>query len=289
MTQSMTGYGKSEVTINDSTVVIEIKSLNSKHLDVSVKMPAVYKHEELAVRKLLAKKLFRGKVEVCVFVDLTKSSSEYIINSSVIKNYYKQILELNKDLNISKNHNVVSTLMKLPNAIIKNTQSLDEKSWSNIYLGVEKALDNLILFRSKEGKELEKDILKRLNNISNYLEKTPDLANKKINVLKEKIKEKLINLDGLYDKSRFEQELLYYLEKQDINEEVVRLKAHVKYFKETLSIKGPKGKKLAFISQEIGREINTIGSKVGEVNIQKIVVEMKNELEKIKEQLLNIA
>tara|TARA_B100000674_G_scaffold325721_1_gene271579 strand:+ start:89 stop:958 length:870 start_codon:yes stop_codon:yes gene_type:complete len=289
MTQSMTGYGKSEVTINDSTVVIEIKSLNSKHLDVSVKMPAVYKHEELAVRKLLAKKLFRGKVEVCVFVDLTKSSSEYIINSSVIKNYYKQILELNKDLNISKNHNVVSTLMRLPNAIIKNTQSLDEKSWSNIYLGVEKALDNLILFRSKEGKELEKDILKRLNNISNYLEKTPDLANKKINVLKEKIKEKLINLDGLYDKSRFEQELLYYLEKQDINEEVVRLKAHVKYFKETLSIKGPKGKKLAFISQEIGREINTIGSKVGEVNIQKIVVEMKNELEKIKEQLLNIA
>ena len=285
----MTGYGKSEVTINDSTVVIEIKSLNSKHLDVSVKMPAVYKHEELAVRKLLAKKLFRGKVEVCVFVDLTKSSSEYIINSSVIKNYYKQILELNKDLNISKNHNVVSTLMRLPNAIIKNTQSLDEKSWSNIYLGVEKALDNLILFRSKEGKELEKDILKRLNNISNYLEKTPDLANKKINVLKEKIKEKLINLDGLYDKSRFEQELLYYLEKQDINEEVVRLKAHVKYFKETLSIKGPKGKKLAFISQEIGREINTIGSKVGEVNIQKIVVEMKNELEKIKEQLLNIA
>ena len=289
MTQSMTGYGKSELTINDSTVVIEIKSLNSKHLDVSVKMPAVYKHEELAVRKLLAKKLFRGKVEVCVFVDLTKSSSEYIINSSVIKNYYKQILELNKDLNISKNHNVVSTLMRLPNAIIKNTQSLDEKSWSNIYLGVEKALDNLILFRSKEGKELEKDILKRLNNISNYLEKTPDLANKKINVLKEKIKEKLINLDGLYDKSRFEQELLYYLEKQDINEEVVRLKAHVKYFKETLSIKGPKGKKLAFISQEIGREINTIGSKVGEVNIQKIVVEMKNELEKIKEQLLNIA
>ncbi len=289
MTQSMTGYGKSEVTINDSTVVIEIKSLNSKHLDVSVKMPAVYKHEELAVRKLLAKKLFRGKVEVCVFVDLTKSSSEYIINSSVIKNYYKQILELNKDLNISKNHNVVSTLMRLPNAIIKNTQSLDEKSWSNIYLGVEKALDNLILFRSKEGKELEKDILKRLNNISNYLEKTPDLANKKINVLKEKIKEKLINLDGLYDKSRFEQELLYYLEKQDINEEVVRLKAHVKYFKETLSIKGPKGKKLAFISQEIGREINTIGSKVGEVNIQKTVVEMKNELEKIKEQLLNIA
>ena len=285
----MTGYGKSEVTINDSTVVIEIKSLNSKHLDVSVKMPAVYKHEELAVRKLLAKKLFRGKVEVCVFVDLTKSSSEHIINSSLIKNYYKQILELNKDLNISKNHNVVSTLMRLPNAIIKNTQSLDEKSWSNIYLGVEKALDNLILFRSKEGKELEKDILKRLNNISNYLEKTPDLANKKINVLKEKIKEKLLNLDGLYDKSRFEQELLYYLEKQDINEEVVRLKAHVKYFKETLSIKGPKGKKLAFISQEIGREINTIGSKVGEVNIQKIVVEMKNELEKIKEQLLNIA
>ena len=179
--------------------------------------------------------------------------------------------------------------MRLPNAIIKNTQSLDEKSWSNIYLGVEKALDNLILFRSKEGKELEKDILKRLNNISNYLEKTPDLANKKINVLKEKIKEKLLNLDGLYDKSRFEQELLYYLEKQDINEEVVRLKAHVKYFKETLSIKGPKGKKLAFISQEIGREINTIGSKVGEVNIQKTVVEMKNELEKIKEQLLNIA
>jgi len=237
----------------------------------------------------LAKKLFRGKVEVCVFVDLTKSSSEHIINSSLIKNYYKQILELNKDLNISKNHNVVSTLMRLPNAIIKNTQSLDEKSWSNIYLGVEKALDNLILFRSKEGKELEKDILKRLNNISNYLEKTPDLANKKINVLKEKIKEKLLNLDGLYDKSRFEQELLYYLEKQDINEEVVRLKAHVKYFKETLSIKGPKGKKLAFISQEIGREINTIGSKVGEVNIQKIVVEMKNELEKIKEQLLNIA
>ena len=289
MTQSMTGYGKSEVTINDSTVVIEIKSLNSKHLDVSVKMPTIYKHEELAVRKLLAKKLFRGKVEVYVFVDLTKSSSEHIINSSAIKNYYKQILELNKDLNISKNHNVVSTLMRLPNAIIKNTQSLDETSWSNIYLGVEKALDNLILFRSKEGKELEKDILKRLNNISNYLEKTPDLANKKINVLKEKIKEKLLNLDDLYDKSRFEQELLYYLEKQDINEEVVRLRSHVKYFKETLSIKGPKGKKLGFISQEIGREINTIGSKIGEVNIQKIVVEMKNELEKIKEQLLNIA
>ena len=289
MTQSMTGYGKSEVTIDNSNVVIEIKSLNSKHLDISVKMPAIYNHEELTIRKLFAKKLFRGKVDISIWIDLTKDSSEHIINSSLVKNYYKQMLELNNDLNISKNNEMMSTLMRLPNAIIKNTQNLNEKRWSDIYLGVEEALDKLILFRSKEGKELEKDILKRLNNISNYIEKIPDLANKKNTVLKEKIKQKLLNLDDLYDKSRFEQELLYYLEKQDINEEVVRLKAHVKYFKETLSIKGPKGKKLAFISQEIGREINTIGSKIGEVNIQKIVVEMKNELEKIKEQLLNIA
>ena len=289
MTQSMTGYGKSEVIVNNLTVVIEIKSLNSKQLDVSIKMPAIYKHEELAIRKLLAKKLYRGKIEVFIYVEPTKDTSEYTINSPVVKNYHKQLLKLNNDLNVLKDHEIISTLMKLPNAIVKNSQNLDEKSWTNIYLGVEKAIDNLILFRKTEGKELEKDILKRLTNISIHLKKIPALANKKIHLIKEKFKKNLLDLNDIYDKSRFEQELLYYLEKQDINEEVVRLKSHIKYFKETVSVKGPKGKKLGFITQEIGREINTIGSKIGEANIQKIVVEMKNELEKIKEQLLNIA
>jgi len=289
MTQSMTGYGKSEVIVNNLTVVIEIKSLNSKQLDVSIKMPAIYKHEELAIRKLLAKKLYRGKIEVFIFVEPTKDTSEYTINSPVVKNYHKQLLKLNNDLNVLKDHEIISTLMKLPNAIVKNSQNLDEKSWTNIYLGVEKAIDNIILYRKAEGKELEKDILKRLTNISIHLKKTPTLANKKIHLIKEKFKKKLLDLNDIYDKSRFEQELLYYIEKQDINEEVVRLKSHIKYFKETVSVKGTKGKKLGFITQEIGREINTIGSKIGEANIQKIVVEMKNELEKIKEQLLNIA
>ena len=289
MTHSMTGYGKSEVVVNNLTVVIEIKSLNSKQLDVSIKMPAIYKHEELAIRKLLAKKLYRGKIEVFIYVEPTKDTSEYTINSPVVKNYHKQLLKLNNDLNVLKDHEIIPTLMKLPNAIVKNSQNLDEKSWTNIYLGVEKAIDNIILFRKTEGKELEKDILKRLTNISIHLKKIPDLANKKIHLIKEKFKKKLLDLNTIYDKSRFEQELLYYLEKQDINEEVVRLKSHIKYFKETVSVKGTKGKKLGFITQEIGREINTIGSKIGEANIQKIVVEMKNELEKIKEQLLNIA
>lgn len=289
MTHSMTGYGKSEVIVNNLTVVIEIKSLNSKQLDVSIKMPAIYKHEELAIRKLLAKKLYRGKIEVFIYVEPTKDTSEYTINSPVVKNYHKQLLKLNNDLNVLKDHEIIPTLMKLPNAIVKNSQNLDEKSWTNIYLGVEKAIDNIILFRKTEGKELEKDILKRLTNISIHLKKIPDLANKKIHLIKEKFKKKLLDLNTIYDKSRFEQELLYYLEKQDINEEVVRLKSHIKYFKETVSVKGTKGKKLGFITQEIGREINTIGSKIGEANIQKIVVEMKNELEKIKEQLLNIA
>ena len=289
MTQSMTGYGKSEVILNGLTIVIEIKSLNSKQLDVSIKMPAIYKHEELKIRKVLAKKLYRGKIEVFIFVEPPKDTSEYTINSPAIKNYHKQLLKLNNDLKILKNQEIIPTLMKLPNAIIKNSHNLDEKSWPNIYLSIEKAIDNLILFRKKEGKELEKDILKKLTNLSTCLKKIPDLTNKKIHLTKEKLKKKLLNLNELYDKSRFEQELIYYLEKQDINEEVVRLKSHIKYFKETVSIKEPKGKKLTFISQEIGREINTIGSKIGEVNIQKIVVEMKNELEKIKEQLLNIA
>lgn len=286
----MTGYGKSEVIVNNSTISIEIKSLNSKALDVSVKVPSVYKQEELAVRKLLTKKLSRGKVEVSVWVDQTKDSSEHVINAPAIKEYYKQILDLKNDLDIGDDSEIISSLIKLPSAIIKNTKKLDEESWENVYVGIEKALDNLILFRQKEGKELENDIVKKLNNISDYLEKIPDLANKKIDVLKEKIKEKILtlNLDNLYDNSRLEQELLYYLEKQDINEELVRLESHIKYFKDTVSLKEPKGKKLGFISQEIGREINTIGSKVGELNIQKIVVEMKNELEKIKEQLLNI-
>ena len=289
MTQSMTGYGKSEIILNGLTVGIEIKSLNSKQLDVSIKMPAIYKHEELKIRKVLAKKLYRGKIEVFIFVEPPKDTSEYTINSPAIKNYHKQLLKLNNDLKILKNQEIIPTLMKLPNAIIKNSHNLDEKSWPDIYLSIEKAIDNLILFRKKEGKELEKDILKKLTNLSTCLKKIPDLTNKKIHLTKEKLKKKLLNLNELYDKSRFEQELIYYLEKQDINEEVVRLKSHIKYFKETVSIKEPKGKKLAFISQEIGREINTIGSKIGEVNIQKIVVEMKNELEKIKEQLLNIA
>tara|TARA_B100000963_G_scaffold203480_1_gene177221 strand:+ start:20175 stop:21044 length:870 start_codon:yes stop_codon:yes gene_type:complete len=289
MTQSMTGYGKSEVILNGLTVVIEIKSLNSKQLDISIKMPAIYKHEELKIRKVLAKKLYRGKIEVFIFVEPPKDTYEYTINSPAIKNYHKQLLKLNNDLKILKNQEIIPTLIKLPNAIIKNSQNLDEKSWPNIYLSIEKAIDNLILFRKKEGKELEKDILKRLTNLSTCLKKIPNLTNKKIHLTKEKLKKKLLNLNELYDKSRFEQELIYYLEKQDINEEVVRLKSHIKYFKETVSIKEPKGKKLGFISQEIGREINTIGSKIGEVNIQKIVVEMKNELEKIKEQLLNIS
>tara|TARA_B100000427_G_scaffold270711_1_gene237429 strand:+ start:49 stop:924 length:876 start_codon:yes stop_codon:yes gene_type:complete len=290
MIQSMTGYGKAKIDLTNKNFTIEIKSLNSKQIDTHIKMSSVYKDKEIALRNLISKKLQRGKIELSIWAEDVESSKKHTLNNELINSYFTQITKITTKLNINSK-DIFASILKMPDVIQKGEVEAKENKneWHEIQKGINAAIADLLKFRIDEGRQLEIDIQSRIHKLTELLDKITPFAKKRIKKVKENLHKKITLIDAKnIDENRFEQELIYYLEKQDITEEQIRLNAHLKYFKDTISASSPNGKKLGFIGQEIGREINTIGSKSSDVNMQKIVVQMKDELEKIKEQISNV-
>ena len=290
MIQSMTGFGKTICELQGEKLNIEVKSLNSKQLDIYTRVPHIYKEKELEIRNLLKQKLDRGKVEFGIYIDRLEDEKTVSINKSVIINYYKQLKEITGELNIEQNEQLLPAIMRLPDTVKSEYDELDEEEWEKVIFCIREAITELISFRTHEGKVLEKDMIERVKMIELYLQQVEPLEKERINRIRQRLNNNLhefISADN-FDTNRLEQEIIFYLEKLDITEEEVRLKNHCEYFLENISKGSPIGKKLGFISQEMGREINTLGSKANDTGIQKLVIQMKNELEKIKEQLLNV-
>jgi uncharacterized protein (TIGR00255 family) len=290
MIKSMTGYGKAMAETPQKKITIEIKSLNSKQLDLITKLPWLYKEKEPEIRNLISQKLDRGKIELTVYFDILEDEGVPMFNKSLIKNYFSQLKEIADELSISIDDQILPMIMKLPDALKTEKPELPEKEWELVRGKILESLMVLDLYRTEEGKSIESDMKRSISKILSYLNSIETYEPGRIS----KVKEKLISIleentgSENVDKNRFEQELIFYLEKYDINEEKVRLRKHCEYFLETINTNSPNGKILSFITQEIGREINTIGSKANDVSIQKLVVMMKDELEKIKEQTNNI-
>ena len=289
MTHSMTGFGKSEVTIGHLHVNIEIRSLNSKFLDLTLKIPAVFKEIDSSLRSIIKNELKRGKVELAIHYEKINSSSKITINKEQLKNYYDQLKEISTELNNQNNEDFMGYALKLPEVIQHQKESVDKQSNEILINAVIEACKDLNSFRKKEGEPLQKELLNYVNSIQDNLTKINPFEKERLPKVKEKLLRSVeeLNLKSQIDEKRLEQELIYYAEKLDLTEEKVRLKEHCSHFMETLKEMNS-GKKLGFITQEMGREINTLGSKAHHLSIQKIVVEMKDELEKIKEQVLNI-
>lgn len=288
MIQSMTGYGKAELNLKNANFTIEVRSLNSKQIDANVKMSSIYRDKEIGLRKLLSEKLQRGKIELSIWRESSESSAKYTLNTELIKEYFSQIKEVTSYLSINSS-DIMPSLLKMPEVLVKGEEKAEDNEWEEIAKGIDIAIGNILQFRLDEGEKLETDITARINKLSTLLIDISPFAKGRIEKVKKSLADKLAEIDTKnIDENRFEQELIYYLEKQDITEEQVRLEVHLSYFIETMKADAPNGKKLGFIGQEIGREINTIGSKSSDAEMQKIVVQMKDELEKIKEQLLNI-
>ena len=286
MIQSMTGYGKSVLQLPTKKVTIEIKTLNSKNLDLNVRVPSYYKEKELAVRKKLAAGLVRGKIDFSIYVEMTSNETTTIINKKVVSNYIQQlrnVLFTNDD-----DVELLKMAVRMPDALTTEREELDENEWELINTGIEEALRETIQYRVDEAASLEDDFKLRILNIKKYLDEVHALDEERIANVRERLRKSIDDLKVEIDENRFEQELIYYLEKLDINEEKVRLGNHLEYFLQELDSKDSNGKKLGFIIQEIGREINTTGSKANFASMQKSVIQMKNELEKIKEQILNV-
>lgn len=287
MIQSMTGYGKAVLQLSTKKVTIEIKSLNSKNLDLNVRIPSYYKEKELNVRKKLAKKLVRGKVDFSIFVEMTADETSTTINNGVVKQYMQQLRNVVQS-GTSEDLELLKMAISMPDALKTEREELDEEEWNLIDEKIEEALTKIMQYRIDEAKSLEIDFKERIANIKKYLEEVNALDNDRIENVKARLKKAIDDLRVETDENRFEQELIYYLEKLDINEEKVRLANHLDYFLQTLASEESNGKKLGFIIQEMGREINTTGSKANFAPMQKAVIQMKNELEQIKEQILNV-
>ncbi|MFA8435787.1 MAG: YicC/YloC family endoribonuclease [Marinifilaceae bacterium] len=291
MLKSMTGFGKATIELENKKVSIEIKSLNSKQLDINTRIPNLYKEKDLILRNEIKNSLERGKVELSIYIESIGTDKETKINKPIVEAYYKQLSEISQELGIKMDQEpMLQTIVKMPDALKVEHQELDEEEWDHIFAGFQSAIQELLEFRNQEGKALEADIFKRIHNIENLQAEVPQYEANRIETVKNRINDNLKDFveKQNVDKNRFEQEIIYYLEKLDITEEKVRLTNHCKYFLETAKTSEPVGKKLGFIAQEIGREINTMGSKANDTNIQKLVIQMKDELEKIKEQLLNV-
>jgi len=251
-------------------------------------MSSIYRDKEIGLRKLLSEKLQRGKIELSIWRESSESSAKYTLNTELIKEYFSQIKEVTSYLSINSS-DIMPSLLKMPEVLVKGEEKAEDNEWEEIAKGIDIAIGNILQFRLDEGEKLETDITARINKLSTLLIDISPFAKGRIEKVKKSLADKLVEIDTKnIDENRFEQELIYYLEKQDITEEQVRLEVHLSYFIETMKADAPNGKKLGFIGQEIGREINTIGSKSSDAEMQKIVVQMKDELEKIKEQLLNI-
>ena len=284
MIQSMTGYGKSLVQLESGNLTIEIKSLNSKNIDLNTRITNSVKSKELLIRKHLSDKLKRGKIEFLLYKDSTNNNKKSLLNSPLINTYIDQL----RDIVDGSAVELLKIAVKMPEAIISEEIEENNSDWPIIYKQIENAIESLIKYRKDEGLVLEKDFIMRIHKIEDLLSSINKIDPKRINHIRSKINLEIEKLNIDHDNNRFEQELIYYIEKIDITEEQVRLKNHLEYFLSSIKNSTSNGKKLAFIGQEIGREINTIGSKANNSEMQKLVIQMKDELEKIKEQLLNV-
>lgn len=290
MILSMTGFGKSVVEIPNKKITVELKSLNSKQLDLSARIPSYYREKELDLRNRIALHLERGKVDLTIYVENSGSEVNATLNLPLIATYKKQVEEMAQTLSISLPEDWYSVLLRFPDAMKTDTiASIGEIEFNALCSAVDKAVAELMEFRRQEGLKLEDFFTDRINNIRNLLAEIPQYENERIEKIRSRIEEGLSKFNPIeVDKGRLEQEMIYYIEKLDINEEKQRLTQHLNYFLETMATGHGQGKKLGFISQEMGREINTLGSKSNHAEMQKIVVKMKDELEQIKEQVLNV-
>ena len=285
MIQSMTGYGKSILQLPTKKISIEIKSLNSKNLDLNARMPSMYREKELSIRKRIASTLVRGKVDFSLYMEITGEETSTQINKTVVKQYIKQLKDV---INSGDETEYLKMAIRLPDAVTTERDEIDENEWKQISEAIDNSLEKIHQYRLDEGASLETDFVNRVDNISVLLEKVIAMDPDRIEGVRERLTKGIAEIKEKVDENRFEQELVYYIEKFDITEEKVRLSNHLDYFKKALKSDDSNGKKLGFISQEMGREINTIGSKSNYAPMQKLVVQMKDELEKIKEQLLNV-
>ncbi|MDE7073758.1 MAG: YicC family protein [Odoribacter sp.] len=291
MVKSMTGFGKTTVKTGTKKVVIEIKSLNSKQLDLNLRLPNLYKEKEMEIRAMVKEALDRGKVDMSVSIDNMETDKNVTINKEVVMQYFRQMLELSESLGIEPNRSeLLQTVMRFPDTMQVATEELDEAEWQVLQEGIARALEEINRFRIQEGKALIADINHRIELIQQLADCVPAFEARRVETIRQRLQERILEWTDVknIDENRLEQEIIYYLEKLDITEEKVRLANHCRYFLETVDKEEAPGRKLGFIAQEIGREINTMGSKANDHEIQKLVVKMKDELEKVKEQSLNV-
>jgi uncharacterized protein (TIGR00255 family) len=284
MILSMTGYGKKETQWEDRLISLEIRTLNSKTADVNLRTPAYLRELDTVFRKHLASRMHRGKIDLTIYVEFNGENAPTKINTQIVNSYIKQLESLAEATPSER----LALAMRLPDTLTSERNSLSESEKKTLFTLLDQVIDEITHYRKEEGESLEKDFMHRIEKIENYLEDVKKIDPERNQKVKAKLRNALDELEVEIDHNRFEQELIYYLEKFDITEEKVRLTNHLAYFKKAMSSTEPIGKKLGFIAQEIGREINTIGSKANHAELQKIVVQMKDELEKIKEQLLNV-
>ena len=289
MIQSMTGYGKAVVTYKEKKIHVEVKSLNSKQLDLNTRIAPLYREKEMEMRQMVAEALIRGKVDMNVWIEKELAVDPTPINAALVENYYQQIKGISEKTGIPMPEDWFYTLLRMPDVLTKtDTEVLDEEEWKALRGAVAEALKNLTDFRTQEGAALQKKVTEKIDNIARLLADIEPYEQSRVEKIKARIVEGLQTIPGVdYDRNRLEQELIYYIEKLDISEEKQRLTNHLQYFRDTMNEPAGQGKKLGFIAQEMGREINTTGSKSNQAEMQNIVVKMKDELEQIKEQVLN--
>ncbi len=290
MILSMTGFGRCEFEFGNKKICVDVKSLNSKQLDIFTKLPPNYKEKEIEIRKILSKKLFRGKIDMLIYLEYSDEYLTKYISENAFNNYYDQIRSVAEKKEIPLGNEIISAILRLPEVMQSDKETLTDEEWNAVHQGIENAIDQCIEHRQVEGSVTQKDIEEKIREITQLLENISKHEEERIESIKKRIKENLnaFIAENEQDKNRYEQEIIYYLEKLDINEEKSRLKKHCDFFIETMDKDENSGKKLSFIAQEIGREINTLGSKANHAEMQKMVILMKDELEKIKEQLYNI-
>ncbi len=285
MIQSMTGFGKATLQLPTKKITVEVKSLNSKGLDLNVRMPSLYREMELGLRNQIALKLERGKVDFSIFIESTAEQTSTKVNVPIVKAYMEQLRAVYAEADEVE---LMKMAIRMPDTMKTEREEIDENDWAQIETAIAEALQNILTFRRDEGLSLEKEFQLRIANIRQYMNEALALDHERVHNIKDRLHNAITELKVAVDENRFEQELIYYLEKLDITEEKVRLTNHLDYFLETIKGTEANGRKLGFITQEMGREINTMGSKSNHAQMQKLVVQMKDELEKIKEQVLNV-
>ena len=289
MLKSMTGYGKAECELAQKKVTIEIKSLNSKQMDLNTRISLLFREKDLEIRRELSDRLIRGKVDFILYTESLGEDAATKINAGIVKSYYRQLEQISADLKIQLNNTILQSILTLPEVVKNEREELNDNEWKLILVKIAEAISALDQFRIQEGNVLKQDIVANVQTITALLTEVDQYEDERVTRIKEKIYEGLKDLSiEQVNENRLEQEMIFYLEKMDVNEEKVRLLNHCNYFLETIELNEPVGKKLGFIAQEIGREVNTLGSKANHIEMQKLVIQMKDSLEKIKEQLLNV-